>query len=444
MPFLPSLYNIDKKGKTRVWSVSHNDNRVSRLYGEEDGALIETFREFSGKNINRKNETSPEEQAYQEALCEWIEHVDKGYKPRIGDDEGCDLLKKVLELKNNNGGTNGGVAQALRLQLSAPASTSSTTTTTKVTKSSENAVESFRKEEFLPMHCTTYTEEDKVLKMLNLKNGVYVQPKIDGVRAIATYDGQKVVLTSRQGKPIVHLENLKEILKRDLFSKYPSTVFDGELYAHVLYDEKNREIENDDRFNIISGACRPVRKQPHPLENQIGYYVFDVINKNDQEKRFEELDMIFEKCGNIDKRIHLVKATVVHSTAQIYELHDQYAYQNYEGVVIRAKDLRYENDHRSLKMRKYKHFSDSEYKIVGAECDNGVDSEYFVWKCENAKGESFSVKPSGTREFRQKCWEDYTKNPSQFIGKMYTVKYQSVSPSGIPRFPVGIAIRDYE
>jgi hypothetical protein len=31
-----------------------------------------------------------------------------------------------------------------------------------------------------------------------------------------------------------------------------------------------------------------------------------------------------------------------------------------------------------------------------------------------------------------------------FIGKMLTVKYQEMSPDGVPRFPSGIAIRDYE
>ena len=31
-----------------------------------------------------------------------------------------------------------------------------------------------------------------------------------------------------------------------------------------------------------------------------------------------------------------------------------------------------------------------------------------------------------------------------FIGKMLTVKYQEMSPDGVPRFPCGVAIRDYE
>ena len=31
-----------------------------------------------------------------------------------------------------------------------------------------------------------------------------------------------------------------------------------------------------------------------------------------------------------------------------------------------------------------------------------------------------------------------------YIGEMLTVRYQELTDDGVPRFPVGIAIRDYE
>lgn len=443
MPFLPSLYNIDKKGKQRVWSCSYDGDKISRLYGESEGVLTESSRMFSAKNVGRKNETSAEEQAHQEALCEWVEHFDKGYVPEPSDAEGVKLMKRVTALKKGTGGTNGGIALALRLGTDLENDDGGETTVNEPPSSSESKT-------YLPMHCTTYTEEPKVLKLLNLERGVYVQPKIDGVRAIASYNSVtgEVSLMSRQGKPIVHLEKLKSDLKTELFVKAPTIVFDGELYAHHLVDEKGNEIDKDDKFNIISGACRPVRKQPHPLENQIGYHIFDIVSSalGSQEERFKVLSKIFDGRERhlSDFNIHLVKWDVAKTVQEIYDAHDKYAYQNYEGVVIRTRDLTYENDHRSLKMRKYKHFSDAEYTIVGAECDDGVDSEFFTWKCRTTKGDVFNVKPSGTREFRRSQYAKFLESPRSFIGKKYTVKYQNLSPDGVPRFPVGVAVRDYE
>jgi DNA ligase-1 len=46
----------------------------------------------------------------------------------------------------------------------------------------------------------------------------------------------------------------------------------------------------------------------------------------------------------------------------------------------------------------------------------------------------------GTTESKKERME----NVEEFYGKLLTVKYQELSADGIPRFPVGIAFRDYE
>jgi DNA ligase-1 len=35
-------------------------------------------------------------------------------------------------------------------------------------------------------------------------------------------------------------------------------------------------------------------------------------------------------------------------------------------------------------------------------------------------------------------------NGGEYVGKMLTVRYQEMTDIGVPRFPVGIAFRDYE
>jgi DNA ligase-1 len=46
----------------------------------------------------------------------------------------------------------------------------------------------------------------------------------------------------------------------------------------------------------------------------------------------------------------------------------------------------------------------------------------------------------GTIDSRKKMLE----NVQSYYGKLLTVKYQEISADGAPRFPVGIAFRDYE
>jgi DNA ligase-1 len=50
------------------------------------------------------------------------------------------------------------------------------------------------------------------------------------------------------------------------------------------------------------------------------------------------------------------------------------------------------------------------------------------------------VRPRGTHEDRA----DLFKDGDSYIGKKLTVRYQELTEDGIPRFPVGIAFRDYE
>ena len=60
--------------------------------------------------------------------------------------------------------------------------------------------------------------------------------------------------------------------------------------------------------------------------------------------------------------------------------------------------------------------------------------------CETRNGRVFNVRPKGTVAQRQ-TW--YT-NGKSFVGKALTVRFQELTDEGVPRSPVGIAIRDYE
>jgi len=62
-----------------------------------------------------------------------------------------------------------------------------------------------------------------------------------------------------------------------------------------------------------------------------------------------------------------------------------------------------------------------------------------IWVCKVGE-QHFSVRPEGTLEVRRKFLQDQ----GNYIGKQLTVRYQNLTTLGIPRFPVGVVVRDYE
>ena len=80
---------------------------------------------------------------------------------------------------------------------------------------------------------------------------------------------------------------------------------------------------------------------------------------------------------------------------------------------------------------------ESEYEIVGFKQGDGRDKGTVIWVCKTDNKE-FSVRPKGTIDSRKELFI----NAKSCIGKKLTVIYQELSEMGVPRFPVGKAIRD--
>ena len=83
---------------------------------------------------------------------------------------------------------------------------------------------------------------------------------------------------------------------------------------------------------------------------------------------------------------------------------------------------------------------DDEYQIVGFQEGEGVEIGCIIWKCVTKEGITFNCRPKGTHEARRELF----KNAQQYVGKKLTVRFQELSDDLVPRFPVGITIRDYE
>ncbi len=267
---------------------------------------------------------------------------------------------------------------------------------------------------YLPMLAHSYDKRGK-----DITFPAFCQAKLDGIRAI--YNPNYNKLQSRTGKIFPGLNHIVEELSSH------SLILDGELYSDTL------------TFQEISGIVRKEKLTDKDLviSQQIKLVVYDLIHEGDYIERLSILKEFFK--NNKLKHIQLLKTEVCKSGDDIKEFHDKYVKEGYEGLIIRNYKGVYEHT-RSKNLQKYKNFDDDEFKIVGFTEGTGIEKGLVIWECETKQGKKFHVRPQGTHPERKKLF----KNGKQYIGKMLTVKFFGYTDDGLPRFPIGIALRTYE
>jgi DNA ligase-1 len=257
-------------------------------------------------------------------------------------------------------------------------------------------------------------------KAKHISEPFYVQPKLDGVRMLVGKLNGKFVALSRSGKPVKmpHVEaELSPRLQEGEF-------LDGENYTPNL------------TFEQITGMCRT--QDVHSDLETIKFLVFDYFHIDRRDFTFEARIHNAERFSGL-KHTTMVPTEILRSKKQVQEKHDEYVARGYEGIMIRDFKGPYLLANRSSHLLKFKSFQTEEYKIVGAEEGRGRDAGTVIWICTSPAGD-FHVRPKGTVEDRTKWF----KNKKNYIGKDLTVQFQNLTNGGIPRFPVGLAIRDYE
>lgn len=266
----------------------------------------------------------------------------------------------------------------------------------------------------------------------------YVQPKLDGIRCISCIENGQVRLISRKNKDFNFLEHIREaIAALDLRN---GLYLDGELFTKDL------------SFEEIVGLCRKDKRitdKERQKMLKIEYHIYDCFDIHDKKLPFELRHEIFYeylKKLHLHSPLKLVETRVANNEEEVKRHYDDfYGKQNYEGAMIRnAKDSPYGINKRSYDLQKIKEFEDAEFKIIGFKEATGNDSGTIVWLCQNENGFEFDVRPKATREARAELFQQAQRNFNQFKGKQLTVQFQGLTNGGVPRFPVGIGIRDYE
>ena len=262
-----------------------------------------------------------------------------------------------------------------------------------------------------------------------------VQPKLDGVRCFAKLENGKVILVSRNNKPFPELPGIRDAIKKIKLPK--GCILDGELYSTELGKD---QAEN---FQRVVGLVRKSKINTRDMKDskKVKLNVFDMVDLNNKNmgfaSRYQKAKTLVAKDKT--KRLTMVPNYKVTKREDVEKLLSQNLQNGFEGVMIRDPKSPYENK-RSYYLQKYKKFDTEEFKIVGFEQGKGNDIGTVIWICETPKKKRFTARPTGTRAERAKLLKDGKK----YIGSYLTVKFQDYTSAGIPRFPVGLTIRDYE
>ncbi len=399
---LPKLYKKTSTGATQEWEVLVDAEKekgksiavITSKYGQVKGK-IQTAREIVrvGKNIGKSNETTPLEQARQQAESTWKKKQDKGY---------------VIDIKDiDSGGKNADIR---------------------------------------PMLAHKYEDKAHTIEEGQM---VYLQPKLDGIRCIAKMVNGVVSLHTRNGKAITAVPHVNEDLQ-DCMEE--GEILDGELYhcdlefnditslvrstkpkeesgtieyhifdtfdtEHNYYD---RHLSWVDDWNI--SHLGSIRLVPTFLEP----FSLDLLDKYHDDWVAEGYEGAMIRIqgdpGYEQKRTkHLLK------------------YKKFQDEEFEI--LSYEEGTAGTKLDGHLGAfyleTDSKYAPFVIDKDGNIhDGKRRVQREPGDRG-AFKGKPDGPQKTLKKIWEER----DQWKHKKVTVTFQNYSKYGIPRFPIVKGLR---
>lgn len=361
----PTLYHIDENDNVRVWWMETKGSSYRTVSGIEDGKLVTSgWTIATPKNVGKANETTGEEQAELEVESKYLKKAEKKYSYEKTKAAKSHIIQPMLAIK-----------------------------------------------------WADIKKKDEVVK------GCWVQPKLDGIRAIVNKDG----IWSRNGKPIVSSPHVLTALE-NFFNYFPNSILDGELYNHNFRDD----------FNEISSLVGQKKPTPEDLANSkehVQYHVYDIITNLNFADRITILENLFKNAVIKKNPVRLVDTEYCANIEHVDAFYAKYLEVGYEGQMIRLNKP-YEHK-RSKSLIKRKEFFDAEYRILSISEGKGNWAGYAKSvECIDDQGRKFSAGIKGSQEFTKKL---LSMNP-----KTCTVRSPNMTPDGIPRFGVAVAFYENE
>lgn len=408
---LPPLYGIEKNGKIKTWIANiylkgvnpAQDYAFATIeHGQQDGKKQLTVREYTeGKNIGKKNETTPLQQCITETRKKWLDKKEKE-----------SYQETMLQLPS---------------QQSQQTSTMPIHDTTNVVA-----------KKYFPMLAQTFDPKSKTVKKNTIVFPCFVQPKLDGLRCVVYRDlvTDEIRRQSRTGTYFETMSHIAESLA-PLFARFPNVILDGELYTTKI------------PFEELAGLIKTKKLTPqdHDKLCVIEYHIYDIVDETmPYHARHDSIKKMFAQVAAstassphiLPRYICLVPTIEAKTPADFKAEFGRFIEEGYEGIMLRNKTGMYRCNYRSHDLQKYKEFMEDEFKIIGFTQGEGRDKGTVIWICETKERKEFTVRPRGTMESRRKLYETGEK----YVGKMLTVIFQELTEEGKPRFPVGKDVRE--
>lgn len=275
----------------------------------------------------------------------------------------------------------------------------------------------------------------KVFNGRNIEYPCFVQPKLNGVRALWQPDIGKLQsrgLPKEEGKFW-----LREVLPHiyDELDKI-SIPLDGELYCHGM------------SLQQINARVAVNRVAPHKDFADISYNVFDCPMALEFEKRLRFLN----DMENYDfKHIRFVETYVINSNSTGDMFHRKFREEGYEGTMYRTMFDQYgfqgncsNQENRWNYLLKRKDWKEGDGVIIGFEQEMDIHGQLkdslgaLILRLLNGKQVSVG---SGLSKFqRVHYWQDYTQ--ALLKGQTCKFKYETLSDGGVPLKPSVLFVDD--
>lgn len=365
----PTIFKRTSSGKVQIWYAEHEDGKYRTVSGQKHGKKTTAdWTVCEAKNVGRSNETSPEQQAALEVKALYTKKLKLDYHEREKD---IDIPKYLA-----------------------------------------------------PMLAKKYEgikwDEHKA---------VFSQPKLDGIRCIATRKG----LFTRKGEPIISCPHIEEAFRHLLSRQHDGVKLDGELYRHGV------------DLQTIASCVRkqkPTGEDFARSEELIQYHVYDVPSlDSDFSSRASAYDGMINYSFTGDAEVYKdyiipVRTIECKDQESLDAEHRHVIEENYEGQIVRL-EAPYENK-RSKNLLKRKIFINEEFIVVDFEEGKGnwAGKAKKVY-LENPYAEgTFKAGIKGTMEY---C-ADLLANKDEYVGIPATVKYIELTPDNVPFHGVMIDI----
>lgn len=258
--------------------------------------------------------------------------------------------------------------------------------------------------------------------------GVFLQPKLDGVRAIGGVGTGK--LWSR-----THTEYTSPVHIAAALCALPAAAWpwwlDGELYCHGM------------TFNAITSLARQKVVKDPAATAALQYHVYDVVAPELPTRArmalLRELATQLEAssitCIVVVRTDALPPQPLAMLQPAVMAFHAECTRVGYEGAMVRLDDAAgYQTGRRATSLLKVKAFMQSEFPLVGFEPEKGAEDLVGAMVLQLPDGRLFRARPAMTVAERRALNTDGGHAP----GTQVTVKYFELTPDNVPRFPIAL------